>query len=426
MLLLIPTLLGFLLLFPAAAWAYIDPGFGGYVYNFVFDAIIAGAVLCAAVFIYLFRSHIWQKYQKFLRIFFFVLLGLGGVYAALCFYRTAHNPPQASGARVIDPQRMSQGYNFYDGQLIDEKGRVVKQWRNYFLGTIDHNGDYYGGQVYEKNWGRYTWEGTPVWEKDFLIHHELYLSPAGTIFTFTTENHNYNNFKVDFDVILEFDKDGKELQRYSFWEHRKEFQEYKPKFIIDIDLISTPFRVLTKFLSKSSYDYFHINSFTVVPPNALEGRGPAFRPGNWLISLFHGSMVFILDQDTKKILWHAVGNEVEGGLQGQHAASMLPDGSILLFENGFERKASRVLIIDPLTLKVKWQYRDHGFYSEQGGFVQVLPNGNFLITESDKNHAFELTPDKKIVWEYYGSLSDDHTLYRMTRYPKEMIDRLLQ
>ena len=57
--------------------------------------------------------------------------------------------------------------------------------------------------------------------------------------------------------------------------------------------------------------------------------------------------------------------------------------------------------------------------------MQVLPNGNFFITESDKNHVFELTPDKKIVWEYYGPFFNDHTIYRMTRYPKDMIDRFM-
>lgn len=159
----------------------------------------------------------------------------------------------------------------------------------------------------------------------------------------------------------------------------------------------------------------------MIPPNGLEGKNPAFRPGNWLISLMHGSMVFILDQDTKKILWHAVADEIEGSLEGQHSASMLPDGDILLFDNGFNRRASRILIIDPLTLKIKWQYSNKDFFSESEGYVQALPNGNFLVTESQKGYIFEITPDKKTVWDFYYPAVIYHTI----RYPKEMIDPLL-
>ena len=104
---------------------------------------------------------------------------------------------------------------------------------------------------------------------------------------------------------------------------------------------------------------------------------------------------------------------------------MLPDGSILLFENGVDRKASRILIIDPLTLKIKWQYSHKNFYSQNIGFVQALPNDNLLVTESEHGHVFELTPDKRIVWEFYNATAKDK-IYSMIRYPKEMIDDLLQ
>ncbi len=427
----------FFFFFPLTAWAYFDPGFGGYLVNSIISLIVTGFAFVSAAVIYFFRKVIGQKflffgkkYQKLCLIVLLSVLGLGIFFLAVSLSRTFDKRSAVHshllGARINDYQRMCKGYNLYDGKLINEKGKIIKQWSSYFLGIIDKNGDYYGGKFYRKQWGRYTWNDKVIWEKHFPIHHELYLSPQGTIFTFTTEIHRYNNFNVDFDIILEFDKNGKQLQCFSFWDHLKEFQPYKGKFVIDVDFLSLPFKVFFKHFSNDLYDYFHINSFFIIPPNALEGKNPAFRPGNWLISILHGSMVFILDQDTKKILWHAVANEVEGGLEGQHSASMLPDGNILLFDNGYDRKASRILIIDPMTLKIKWQYDSMNFYSASGGFVQVLPNGNFLITESEKNHAFELTPDKKIVWEYDGLFFNDHSLYRMTRYPKEMVDRLLQ
>jgi len=527
MLLILVLFLSFLLS-PSPAWAYFDPGFGGYLINSIISLIVTGFAFVSAAVVYFFRTIIgkklslfWQKHKKLYPFIFLFILGivllstldvrvriiLGSIFpylmgkafvdptfdkylsiflillsiitfafictVVMCFFHRIidlkvlnlwqklrkicfitlvsflllgslflipffrpHNnssnyPSKLLGAHIFDFQRMSKGYSLYDGTLIDEKGRIIKKWANGYLGVIDKNGDYYGEyrnpKEFDKNsvWGRYTWNDRVIWEKNFLIHHELYLSPKGTIFVFNYELHNYNAYKVNFDNILEFDKNGKQLQRYSFWDHLKEFQSYHAEFGIDAAFFPcSPLILLWHKFFPWEYDYFHINSFFMIPPNPLEGKNPAFRPGNWLISIFHGSMVFILDQDTKKILWHAVNNEIEGGLQGQHAVSMLPDGDILIFDNGINRCASRILIIDPLTLKIKWQYTNKNFFSAFEGFVQALPNGNFLITESEKGHSFEVTRDKKIVWEYYDTTNNSRNIYRTTRYPKEMIDQL--
>jgi hypothetical protein len=64
---------------------------------------------------------------------------------------------------------------------------------------------------------------------------------------------------------------------------------------------------------------------------------------------------------------------------------------------------SRVIEIDPLTQEVAWRYgegRREGFFSEANGFVQRLPNGSTLITISAEGRAIEVTPDRKIAWEY--------------------------
>jgi hypothetical protein len=54
-------------------------------------------------------------------------------------------------------------------------------------------------------------------------------------------------------------------------------------------------------------------------------------------------------------------------------------------------------------LFIHWFYRgdrENPFYSETCGSCQRLDNGNTLITESDSGRAFEVTRDKKIVWEF--------------------------
>jgi hypothetical protein len=110
---------------------------------------------------------------------------------------------------------------------------------------------------------------------------------------------------------------------------------------------------------------------------------------------------------------------------------MLPDGHILVFDNGVRRKYSRVLEVDPASGEIVWEYRGEVpelFYSEARGSAQRLPNGNTLICESDRGRAFEVTPGGEIVWlwknpDIQGGRRS--TVYRMTRLPRDVVDPLL-
>jgi len=87
----------------------------------------------------------------------------------------------------------------------------------------------------------------------------------------------------------------------------------------------------------------------------------------------------------------------------QHQPTLLENGNMLVFDNLGPGNFSAVLEFDPIRRETLWEYvggRDGDFYSEGCGSCQRLPNGNTLITESDRGRAFEVTPDKTIVWEY--------------------------
>jgi len=61
------------------------------------------------------------------------------------------------------------------------------------------------------------------------------------------------------------------------------------------------------------------------------------------------------------------------------------------------------------------------------GGVQDLPNGNILITESTKGHAFEITRDGAIVWEFYNPDLNEvrdrrASIYRMRRIPFDFLE----
>lgn len=434
-----------------SVWAYLDPGSGGYLISSILAAIGGAFAFASAFVIHLFRNIIgkgliflWRKHRVLLIAGILVVtFGIGYL-----LYRSFYEPsvakfdPKRSGAHSIDSSRVSPGYNLFEGKLIDNKGQIVKRWSSIYLGAIDKNGDYYAEKYFEAPlWGRYTWDDKVIWEKHFPIHHELLLTPQGTVITFTKEVHLYNGRDVEFDVILEFDKDGHELQRFSVWEHLKEFQAYHRKLELDMPAnvpIPKDHR-MEKSIFGGHYDYYHLNSLTIVPPSPLQSQHVAFEPGNWLISFRHGSMVFIVGQKSHKILWRAIYDQVKDRLEGPHSPVMLPNGNILILDNGRYRKWSRLIELNPMTLGIVWEYRNKNFYSLSQGYVEKLPNGNMFVTEAEEGHVFELTPDQKIVWEFYHpdqqnekNSTDEkkwglrQEIYRMTRYPADMIDPLLK
>ena len=103
------------------------------------------------------------------------------------------------------------------------------------------------------------------------------------------------------------------------------------------------------------------------------------------------------------------------------------------------RDYSRVLEIDPVAMKIVWQYTpteagflapmdSNRFYSPFISGMQRLPNGNTLITEGSDGRVFEVTPDHKIVWEfvspYKGKFVPMNMTYRAYRVPYEWVPQL--
>lgn len=348
-----------------------------------------------------------------------------------------------SGAHVRNPQKVSEGYNLWDGRLTDMEGRILKQWKSRYLGLILPDGRYVAQEYYESpKWGMYSWNDEALWEQNVPIHHDIVLTPQNTILTFTKEMHPYKGRNVDFEVILEVDLQGRELFRWSTWEHLREIQKFHKRLELDrpkMFFLPEPARRKERTPWGGNYDYYRLNAIQVLPRTELGERDKRFREGNWLISFRHGSMMFILDRDTREIVWKCIAGDVRDNLEGQHAPTQLLSGRLLIFDNGRYRGWSRVIEIDPVSHEILWEYRAEGFYSLSQGYVQRLPNGNTLVTESERGRAFEVTPGKEVVWEYFHPDKQDASnslhpesygrrqwIYRMTRYPKDLIERFLQ
>jgi hypothetical protein len=161
-----------------------------------------------------------------------------------------------------------------------------------------------------------------------------------------------------------------------------------------------------------AFDWLHINSATYVGPNRwFEAGDRRFAPNNVIISSREASLLAIVARDGS-IVWRLGPNFLEsdalraiGQIIGQHHAHLIPKGlpgagNLMVFDNGgasgygppsgmaprgtgvFARPSSRVLEIDPVSLKLVWSYTGGAqFFSTNISGAQRLPNGNTLITE---------------------------------------------
>jgi hypothetical protein len=175
-------------------------------------------------------------------------------------------------------------------------------------------------------------------------------------------------------------------------------------------------------------DLLHANSIEWMRRPALAARHPLYALGNVLVSMRHQDAVAVFDWARGEVVW----TWGQGEIRGPHCASVLDNGNFLIFDNRLGEGWSRVVELDPLARKIVWQWhapKREEFYTKSRGSAQRLPNGNTLIAESDRGHAFEVTPDGDVVWDWWNPHRDraghPATIIRMTRHPAPLIERLL-
>jgi hypothetical protein len=161
---------------------------------------------------------------------------------------------------------------------------------------------------------------------------------------------------------------------------------------------------------------------------------------NILVSLVHIDTIAIIEKDTGNIIWR-YGPSTEAWQKSpisfQHNPTVLPNGNILLFDNGRHRvdppwhhppDFSRIVEINPKTGEIDWEYRDPNtadFHSTFMSGCERLPNRNTLVCEASHGRLFELTYQKEMVWEYVSPFYYHHPsphfgftnmIYRAHRY----------
>jgi hypothetical protein len=262
------------------------------------------------------------------------------------------------------------------------------------------------------------WDGNVVWEhRDIDHHHDARRTESGGAIYLTVElmsealaakvqggNPITGENGMWADVIVEVDASGKRIWEWHAAEH--------------LD----PERDIITF-NDSRDEWSHGNTVAPLPDSRV------------LFSFRNISTVGIIDKASGEIVWR-LGPEV---LAQQHDPSMLPNGNVLVYDNGSHSAQhplpfSRVVEVETSANLVVWEYSDnpaYNFFSPYISGARRLPNGNTLITEGMFGRMFQVTPEGDIVWEYinphYHEDAENvvaNRVFRATHYLPEEIRRL--
>ena len=306
-----------------------------------------------------------------------------------------------TGLTYHEPTRVYSGYTLFspnggdDAYLIDMEGRFVHRWhwdQGISYGYLLPNGNLlfrdrgeFRGMPAASGVQELSWEGNLVWEyrNPLLRRHDRLASG--------------NN------LLLLYEEISPELTR------RVQGGFANPgdpdRMLGDLVVETTPEGAIV--YEWRSSDHLDPQGDLICP---LEGRGSwggandltALEDGGFLISFRVLDTVARVDRNRGGFAW----KWGPGQISHQHHPTLLPNGNVLLLDNGAHRRGlsySRVVEVDPDTSEIAWEYRGEppmSFFTHFTGGAERLPNGNTLITEGLSGRLFEVTPSKEVVWEY--------------------------
>jgi hypothetical protein len=145
-------------------------------------------------------------------------------------------------------------------------------------------------------------------------------------------------------------------------------------------------------------------------PNSLD----IDRDGNYVVSWRTLGEVTKIDSRDGRILWRLGGrnnmftfvNDAFGGFSAQHDARVLPNGNLLLYDNGWRHNPPETRIVEyeldttAMTATLVWEFRrTPPVFTPIVGAAQRLQNGNTFIAYGTETTVLEISPEKALVWE---------------------------
>jgi len=335
-----------------------------------------------------------------------------------------------TGLKAHDPGGAFKGFTLFtpmfgDGTvvLIDMDGRPVHQWKmpeppgmyGYLTpsGHLIYNGKHHaldgalplwrhigkGGVVREVDW-----EGRLLWELRRADHH-----------------HDARKLRNGNVILLCIEKVPREIARRveGGLPGTEVDGEMYADYVVELTLAGEPVW--------EWHSYAHLDP-AVDRIGSTETRKD-WTHGNAVVELANGNIAVSFRNVSTVVVIERAGGRILSKLgppllSQQHDPSELPNGALLIFDNGPHRMDdpvpySRVIEVDPFTGKLLWEYRDPSninFFSPYDSGAQRLPNGNTFICEGCFGRLFEVTPRGEVVWEYVSPYFGESPHYGEVNY----------
>lgn len=248
--------------------------------------------------------------------------------------------------------------------------------------------------------------GNVKWRLGYRTHHSIYKDEYNNLWVPGQIKHteplsSLPNYKPNFNepTVLKVSLEGEILEEISIIELLQENDLQGLLYMSNLASKST----------EASGDTLHLNDVETFPSYLDEG---VFKSGDIMVSLrnIHGILIF--RQSDRKVTHLSIGEFTR-----QHDPDFIDGNTISVFDNnhvapeGYGYQSS-IRIKSFLDNNQSYTYftgnEEQPFYTRVMGKHEWLPNGNLLITESEKGRVFELDQQGNIVWEFINIVADGY------------------
>jgi hypothetical protein len=253
----------------------------------------------------------------------------------------------------------------YEVLLVDAQGETLHQW------SVDPAAH---GVITDRGSFRRAWLQPDGGLLALIEYGSLWRLSIDSEVLWVVDDGNHHDIAVGPDALYSL-TDADTLSTYSLaGQHQSDLP------LIDI-VQASEFSALQDAMATDG-DPLHLNSLFL-------------RDRTLLISSRATSHLMVLDLD-QQALTFASGGE----FFGQHDAQFLPDGHVLLLDNGTRTTGSRPLELTFPALQPVWSGDATGAFTSCCGTVQRLSDGHTLWTATTAGAAFEHDADGQLVWTF--------------------------